>query len=38
MVPNDLTNIGSKIRKERRTKGLSQSDLSKKLGKGSSKI
>ena len=32
MVPNDLTNIGSKIRKERRTKGLSQSDLSKKLG------
>ncbi len=32
MVPNDLTNIVSKIRKERRTKGLSQSDLSKKLG------
>ena len=32
MVPNDLTNIGSKIRKERRSKGLSQSELSKKLG------
>ena len=31
MEPRDLTNIGSKIRKERRTKGLSQTDLSKKL-------
>jgi predicted transcriptional regulator/DNA-binding XRE family transcriptional regulator len=29
---NDLSNIGSRIKKERRTKGLSQSDLSKKLG------
>ena len=29
---NDLTNIGSRIRKERRSKGSSQSDLSKKLG------
>ena len=28
---NDLSNIGSRIRKERRSKGLSQSDLSKKL-------
>ena len=27
-----LTNIGSKIRKERRSKGLSQSELSKNLG------
>ena len=32
MELNDLTNIGSRIRKERRSKGLSQSDLSKKLG------
>ena len=32
METGDLTNIGSKIRKERRIKGLSQSDLSKKLG------
>ena len=28
----DLSNIGSKIRKERRLKGLSQSELSKNLG------
>ena len=28
---SDLTNIGSRIRKERRSKGLSQSDLSKNL-------
>ena len=32
MVPSDLTNIGSRIRKERRSKGLSQSVLSKNLG------
>ncbi len=32
MKANDLSNIGSRIRKERRSKGLSQSDLSKKLG------
>ncbi len=31
MEPRDLLNIGSKIRKERRSKALSQSDLSKKL-------
>ena len=31
MEPGDLSNIGSRIRKERRSKGLSQSDLSKKL-------
>ena len=31
MKLNEFSNIGSKIRKERRTKGLSQSDLSKKL-------
>ena len=31
MEPSDLANIGSKIRKERRLKGLSQSELSKKL-------
>ena len=32
MDQNNLTNIGSKIRKERRSKGLTQTDLSKKLG------
>ena len=32
MEPSDLANIGSKIRKERRLKGLSQSELSKNLG------
>ena len=32
MVTENLTNIGSRIRKERRSKGLSQSDLSKSLG------
>ena len=32
MEPGDLSNIGSKIRKERRLKGFSQSELSKKLG------
>ena len=31
METTDLLNIGSKVRKERRKKGLSQSDLSKKL-------
>ena len=31
MKLNEFSNIGSKIRKERRIKGLSQSDLSKKL-------
>ena len=32
MTSSDLTNIGSRIRKERRSKGHSQSDLSKRLG------
>jgi len=32
MEPGELSNIGSKIRKERRSKGLSQSELSKNLG------
>ena len=32
MDSGDLSNIGSKIRRERRTKGLSQSHLSKNLG------
>ena len=32
MNKDNLSNIGSKIKKERRSKGLSQSDLSKKLG------
>ena len=32
MEPGTLSNIGSKIRKERRSKGLSQSNLSKNLG------
>ena len=32
MEHNDFSNIGSKVRKERRSKGLSQSDLSKNLG------
>jgi hypothetical protein len=32
MNKDNFTNIGSKIRKERRTNGTSQSDLSKKLG------
>ena len=32
MNTSDLSNIGSKIRRERRSKGLSQSDLSKNLG------
>jgi predicted transcriptional regulator/DNA-binding XRE family transcriptional regulator len=32
MNQSNLTNIGSKIRKERRSKGLTQTDLSKKLG------
>ena len=32
MDASDLSNIGSKIRRERRTKGLSQSNLSKNLG------
>ena len=32
MGSENLTNIGSKIRKERRSKGLSQSNLSKNLG------
>lgn len=32
METNNLSNIGSKVRKERRSKGLSQSVLSKKLG------
>ena len=32
MERSDLSNIGSKIRKERRLKGLSQSELSKNLG------
>ncbi len=31
MDTSDLTNIGSKVRKERRLKGLSQTELSKKL-------
>ena len=31
MELNEISNIGSKIRKERRTKGFSQSELSKKL-------
>ena len=31
-MSNQISNIGSKIRKERRTKGLSQSDFSKTLG------
>ena len=32
MVHGDLSNIGTKVRKERRSKGLSQSELSKNLG------
>ena len=32
MTSENLSNIGSRIRKERRTKGLSQTDLSKNLG------
>ncbi|SVB82247.1 uncharacterized protein METZ01_LOCUS235101, partial [marine metagenome] len=32
MEHHNLSNIGSKVRKERRSKGLSQSDLSKNLG------
>ena len=32
METDNLSNIGSKVRKERRAKGLSQSDLSKNLG------
>ena len=32
METSDLTNIGSKIRRERRTKGFSQAELSKSLG------
>ena len=32
MEPSELSNIGARIRKERRSKGLSQSDLSKNLG------
>ena len=32
MDQNNLTNIGSRIRKERRSKGLTQTDLSKNLG------
>ena len=32
MENHNLSNIGSKVRKERRSKGLSQSDLSKNLG------
>ena len=32
METSDLSNIGSKVRKERRIKGLTQFDLSKKLG------
>ena len=32
MNDGNLTNIGSRIRKERRSKGLSQTDLSKNLG------
>ena len=32
METNDLSNIGAKIRKERRSRGLSQSELSKNLG------
>ena len=31
MEPRDLGNIGTKIRKERRSKGLSQTELSKNL-------
>ena len=31
MKINEISNIGSKIRKERRTRGFSQSELSKKL-------
>ena len=31
MELNQISNIGSKIRKERRSKGFSQSELSKKL-------
>ena len=31
MEINQISNIGSKIRKERRSKGFSQSELSKKL-------
>ena len=31
MEINEISNIGSKIRKERRTRGFSQSELSKKL-------
>ena len=31
MEPSELTNIGSKIRRERRSKGYSQSELSKNL-------
>ena len=32
MTKDNFSNIGSRIRKERRLKGLSQSNLSKKLG------
>ena len=32
MENQNFSNIGSKVRKERRAKGLSQSELSKKLG------
>ena len=32
MISDTISNIGSRIRKERRTKGFSQSDLSKSLG------
>ena len=32
MVHGDLSNIGTKVRKERRSKGRSQSELSKNLG------
>ena len=31
MEINEISNIGSKIRKERRARGFSQSELSKKL-------
>ena len=32
MEHHNLSNIGSKVRKERRSKGLTQSELSKNLG------
>ena len=37
MVHGDLSNIGTKVRKERRSKGLSQSELSKQGSSPSTK-